>query len=181
MTKARGKDAGAEKTAPKTPPEPQSEEKLIARGTLMAVLHAEIGSYAAVAELFGVKQATVRWWVHETRKRRKEDLQKIADRLRGDVAQLAVDRIMEGLVEGETEFAAVLGSKILHGLGDLKAHSAVKNETPPGGHTLTLIVEHPPLGAAQSAVPAEIIEGSVLGVARQLGAPQTAAVEADAE
>jgi hypothetical protein len=142
----------------------------------MAVLYAEVGSYAKVAELFDVATSTVRWWVHETRKRSKEELQKIADRLRGDVAQLAVDRVLEGLVEGDTEFAAVLGTKVLHGLGELKAHSAIKQDaTPQGDMKLTFVFER-----ADASKPApDVIEGAVLGVARSLDAPQTSAVDAE--
>jgi hypothetical protein len=141
----------------------------------MAVLYAEVGSYAKVAELFDVAQSTVRWWVHETRKRSKEQLEQIANRLRGDVAQLAVDRVLEGLVEGDTEFAAMLGTKVLHGLGELKAHSAIKQDPlPPGAMQLTLVIERPADTAATTST--EVIEGAVLGVARSLDAPQTSAV-----
>lgn len=160
---------------PKAPPTPEEEQKLIARGTLMAILYAEIGSYEKVAELFGVAVSTVRWWKHETQKRNKVELMKITDRLRGDVAQLAVDRVLEGLVEGGTEFAAMLGTKVLHGLGELKAHSAIKQDAiPPGDMKLTLVIQRPEASSAATAT--DVIEGAVLGVARSLDAPQTSAV-----
>lgn len=156
-------------------PTPQDEEKLIQRGTLMAVLYAETGSYAKVAELFDVAQSTVRWWCHEHRKRSKAQLETIAQRLRGDIAAIAVDRVQEGLLEGETEFAAMLGAKLLHGLGELKTHSAIKNDAPPGSAVLTLnIVRADPNAAAP-----EIAEGGVVGVPYMLTEgevlPQTSA------
>jgi hypothetical protein len=160
---------------PKPDPTPQEQEKLIKRGTLMAILYAEVGSYAKVAEMFDVATSTVRWWVHETRKRSKDELQKIADRLRGDIAQLAVDRVQEGLVEGDTEFAALLGAKVLHGLGELKTHSAIKNDLPPGAMNLTMVFTD-----KDPAQPAgDVVEGAVLGVARSLDAPQTSAADAE--
>lgn len=144
---------------PRPDPTPEQEEKLIQRGTLMAVVYAEVGSYSKVAELFDVAEATVRWWCHETRKRARKDLESIAQRLRGDLASIAVDRVQEGLLEGSTEFAATLGAKLLHGLGELKSHSAVKNDVPPGTQTLTLnIVRADPAAAAP-----EIAAGAVLG------------------
>lgn len=163
---------------PEEEPTPEDREKLVKRGTLMAILYAEFGSYNRVAELLKCSPATVRWWVHETRKYSKEKIASIADQLKGDVAQLAVDRVTEGLVEGSTEFAADLGRRVLHGLGELKAHSAVKNDTPPGDMKLTFVFEAAPVGGNLEAA-TEVVEGAVLGVGRQLGAVQTAAADPD--
>lgn len=163
---------------PKADPTPEEQEKLIQRGTLMAVVYAEVGSYRKVAELFGVADSTVRWWCFETRRRNRDDLETIAKRLRGDIASLAVDRVQEGLLEGETEFAALLGAKLLHGLGELKTHSAIKNDIPPGTQTLTLnIVRADPAVAAP-----EIAAGAVVGSPYLLTegeVVQTAATDAD--
>jgi len=166
--------------APPPPPDPaeptpEDREKLVKRGTLMAILYAEFGSYNRVAELLKCSPATVRWWVHETRKYSKAKIASIAEQLKGDVAQLAVDRVVEGLVEGETQFAADLGRRVLHGLGELKAHSAVKNDTPPGDMKLTFVFEQAPANNGAG----EVVEGAVLGVGRQLVEAQTSAVDPD--
>lgn len=152
-------------------PIPHNSEKLIARGTLMAVVYAEVGSYAKVADLFGVAQSTVRWWVHETKRRKPEDLQRIADRLKGDIGQLAADRVQEGLLEGDTEFAAELGRKVLHGLGELRTHSSIKSDGPAAIASLTLNITR-----ADPSQPApDVVEGAVVGRPRELTAVQTAA------
>jgi DNA-binding transcriptional regulator YdaS (Cro superfamily) len=153
--------------APREPPSPEDEQKVIARGTLMALLVQEVGSYVAVAELFGVKPSTVRYWVHETRKRKPEQIQKIADRLQSDVAQLAVDRVVEGLTEGETMFAADLGRRVLHGLGALRNHTSLKTDGPTAVTSLTLNINTPPEFALR---PADIIDGSIMGRPRELAA-----------
>jgi transposase len=156
---------------PRADPTPEEQEKLLKRGTLMAVLYAELGSYRKVADLFDVAESTVRWWVHQTRKQSKEALATIAQQLRGDVAQLAVDRVQEGLLEGQTEFAAMLGAKVLHGLGELKAHSAVKNDHAGVVTTLTLNITR-----SDPTIPVpDIVEGAVLGRPRELAAAQTSA------
>jgi predicted transcriptional regulator len=153
---------------PREEPTPEAEEKVIARGTLMALLVQEIGSYLAVAELFNVTPATVRHWVHETRKRSAADVQRIADRLQHDVAHLAVDRVVEGLKEGETMFAADLGRRVLHGLGALRNHTSLKTDGPTAVTTLTLNINAPPTLQLASARGNDIVDGSVLGKPREL-------------
>lgn len=141
----------------------------------MALVYAQVGSYRRVADLFDVAESTVRWWVYETKKRRKDELLKIADRLRGDVAQLAVDRVQEGLLEGDTEFAAELGRKVLHGLGELRSHSSIKSDGPSAVTSLTLNIVR-----ADPAKPTpEVVEGAVLGRPYSLAEAQTSAPEAD--
>lgn len=148
----------------KAPPTPEEEEKLIKRGTLMAVLYAELGSYPKVAELFGVATSTVRWWVHRTKQLTLKERETIAAQLQGNVAQLAVDRVTEGLLEGDTEFAADLGRRILHGLGQLRNHTSVKTDGAPAMTHLTLnIVRADPNQPAP-----DIIEGAVVGRPREL-------------
>jgi hypothetical protein len=154
---------------------PEDPEVLMKRGLLIAVLYAELGSYAKVADAFQLSESTVRWWVHKMRKERKESLGTIAAQLRGDVAQLAVDRIQEGLVEGETEFAAMLATKVLHGIGELKSHSAVKQDTSNTVTTLTLNITR-----SDPTIPVpDIVAGAVLGRPRELSAAQTSAEAVD--
>lgn len=158
---------------PPTPPDPESEERLVARGSLMALLYAECGSYVKVAEYFNVQPGTVRWWVHQMRKRSTEKLMEVASRLQNDVRQLAVDRIVEGLTEGDTEFAAELGRKLLHGYGDLRSHSSVKNDGPAAVMNLTVNIAKPDRDVG------DVIDGAVLGQPRQLGAPESAQTAAE--
>lgn len=141
--------------APQTPEERQA---LADRGVVMAALYAQCGSYAEVARLFDVDAAVVRHAVREARAS-STDVRTAALRLKGNVAQLAVDRVEEGLMEGDLEFAADLGTKVLKGLGELKTHSAIKSDGPAHVASLTLnIVRTDP----NLPVP-EQIAGAVVG------------------
>lgn len=161
----------------KPDPTPEEAEKLISRGQLMAVLYAEVGSYAKVAELFGVTRETVRWWVHRMKQLTAKEREAVAARLRGDIAHLAVDRVQEGLLEGDTEFAADLGRRVLHGLGELRNHTSLKTDGNAPVTNLTLNIVRPPDRPASEPA-AEIIEGAVVGKPRELvAAPQSSADE----
>lgn len=155
--------------------EKERKEQLLARGLLMAAMYAELGSYAKVAEIFQVAPGTVRWWRHEIRKQNAEKLDAVAARLRGDIAQLAADRVQEGLVEGSTEFAAILGTKVLHGLGELKSHATNKNDGVPSITNLQITV----IEAKRDV--GEVLEGSVVGVPRSLAAPEAVQTAAEAD
>lgn len=123
---------------PVEPENPLTDDELAKRSLAVAIVHAQVGSVEKTAEIFGITVATVRWYFHKLREKRPDELQRIADRLQGNVAQLAVDRIQEGLLEGETMEAAALGVKLLHGLGQLRSHSAIKNDGPNTVNNLTV-------------------------------------------
>jgi hypothetical protein len=160
------RDPAATRPPAKRPdPTPADREKWIRRGELIALCYAELGSYQAVANAFGVSLSTVRAHVWRYQQQAKPDQRKIVDRLRGDVAALAVDRVQEALMEGPTMKAGELGRKVLHGLGELRSHSSIKNDGPASVTALQLtIVQGDP-----SRPPPAVIDGAVVGAPRSLG------------
>ena len=142
------------------PANPEEQQAMRDQGVLLAALYARLGSVRGVAEAFGVTTATVRYWIAEARKldTSSASLQAVGVRLKANIAQLAVDRVEEGLMDGDLEFAADLGTKVLKGLGELKSHATVKNDGPAPVASLTLnIVRSDPI-----PVPDQIA-GAVVG------------------
>jgi hypothetical protein len=143
-------------------------ERAEKKGMVMVLLYAQIGSMQAVADLLECNVATVRHWLAKMRAQKPDKIFKIADRLRGDIAQLAADRVQEGLLEGDTQFAADLGRKVLHGLGELNTHNLRTPATGGMPTSLNITFAAAPQTPALPERQIEILEGTVLGRPRDL-------------
>jgi len=152
---------------------PQDPEITLKRPTIALALRAEGHTIKEIADLMGIKPGTVSWYLQEARKEARLQDDTVA-RLAHGIIPLSLDAVHDALLPDQsidTRLKAAIPA--LEGRGVFVHHQAAKFDgAAPPDRTLRVIVETAPprLGA-----PAEVLEGSVVGVPRAL----TAGLEPD--
>lgn len=153
--------------ATKVRPGSITNDELDSRIGVAARLMLEHQDYKKVADVMGISVPTLRGYLRRFRQKvQSGDYKNIGRRLRRSVAPLAVDAIEDGLQEIEDPVQrAALGVKVLHGLGELRSHSAIKSDTNVNLTELTIKIVDPPIVAGELPT---VLDGEVLGTPRAL-------------